>query len=85
MRSVRVWLVLMLTAGASAQQPAPSPAENGPADRAAPRQAASRRADHRGDRARRQADLPWAPGSSRTDWFGAASHGRSQCRPPRAV
>ena len=51
MRAVRLWLVLMLTAGASAQQPetsqstAPSaagltaqqPAENGPADRAAPR------------------------------------------------
>ena len=33
MRAVRVWLVLMLTAGVSAQQPAPPPADNGPAER----------------------------------------------------
>jgi lysophospholipase L1-like esterase len=37
MRVVHVGLVLMLTAGVSAQQPVPPPAENGPADRAAPR------------------------------------------------
>ena len=37
MRMMPVWFVLMLTAGVSAQQPAPPPAETDRADRAAPR------------------------------------------------